>query len=406
MEILHTRILSEITGNQWAITPDALDGIIKAVDSGLTAADYALFHAAPKGDRDLLAADFGDRVDGTRKASVRGSVGILDVNGPIIPRADAFAESSGMTSIERLSSDLRALEADRRVENIVLVVDSPGGAIAGVSDFAKTVAASSKPTTAFVFGQASSAAYWIASAADRIVTADTGIVGSVGVVATVSTEKKKDRVEIVSAQSPKKRLGADTDEGVAELQTVVNAIGDVFVGAVATNRGVSVETVLEDFGQGGVLTPRDALAAGMVDGIDSFESLVGSFNTQTTGAAGLIGGRKMDLNTLKNEHPETFEAARAEGMTAERERVAAHLILGEASGDMDTARAAIESGDEMSALVSAKYQAASMRQAQLGARVEDNVEGNDLGTPAPAADTLENDVLAVVQAGLGIEGGA
>ena len=114
----------------------------------------------------------------------------------------------------------------------------------------------------------------------------------------------------------------------------------------------------------------------------------------------------MDLNTLKKEHPETFEAARAEGMTAERERVAAHLILGEASGDMDTARAAIESGDEMSALVSAKYQAASMRQAQLGARVEDNVEGNDLGTPAPAADTLENDVLAVVQAGLGLEGGA
>ena len=182
----------------------------------------------------------------------------------------------------------------------------------------------------------------------------------------------------------------------------------MFVEAVAVNRGVSVETVLEDFGKGGMLTPRDALAAGMVDGVESFDGLVKSLSTaQTTASGGLIGGKKMDLNTLRTEHPETFEAGRAEGVRVERDRVAAHLILGEASGDMETARAAIESGDEMTPIVSAKYQAASMRKAQQVARVEDNPETGDLGTDhnptAGTGDTLEADVLAVVQAGLGIE---
>jgi hypothetical protein len=42
----YPKIIAEIERTQWAITPEALRGILRAVDTGLTAADYEIFHKA------------------------------------------------------------------------------------------------------------------------------------------------------------------------------------------------------------------------------------------------------------------------------------------------------------------------------------------------------------------------
>ena len=86
----------------------------------------------------------------------------------------------------------------------------------------------------------------------------------------------------------------------------------------------------------------------------------------------------MDLATLKSDHPQLFAEAVALGVSQERERASAHLILGEASGDMKLAIDGIKNGDEINATVNAKHTAAHMKRQETSDREEENV--GDLGS--------------------------
>src|SRR5690606_40268393 len=72
----------------------------------------------------------------------------------------------------------------------------------------------------------------------------------------------------------------------------------------------------------------------------------------------------MTLEELKAQHPELCKELVAEGVkkgeAGERDRVCAHLTLGEASGDLKTAFEAIKSGEAMTSTLQAKYMAAGM----------------------------------------------
>lgn len=256
----YPKIIAEIERTQWAITSEALNGILKAVEHGLTSEDYELFHKSE------ALSDFD-----ANKPTIIDGRGLIVINGPIIPRATALSKSSGIVSIDKLAADFKALEADKSVKEIRFLIDSPGGSITGISDFAKLIRASRKPTVAFIAGEAASAAYWIASAADRIVSTDTGLAGSIGVILRVGMSGDR---EIISSQSPNKRPNINTKEGRAVVQSLVNELADVFVGVVAENRGVSTDTVLDKFGRGGMLVASQALAVGMIDEISTLDEFM------------------------------------------------------------------------------------------------------------------------------------
>jgi ClpP class serine protease len=118
--------------------------------------------------------------------------------------------------------------------------------------------------------------------------------------------------------------------------------------------------------------------------------------------------KHMDLKTLQTEHPElysaVFDKGKAEGITqgateataAERKRVADHLKLGKASGDIDTAHKAIESGASM-ADMQADYLAASMKRNAVEVRQgETDAAGKVLDGAAakPAVGKDEEDMVA------------
>lgn len=98
----------------------------------------------------------------------------------------------------------------------------------------------------------------------------------------------------------------------------------------------------------------------------------------------------MDEAAFKAQHPELFAAitgaAKASGVAEERDRVGAHLTMGEMSGDMKTAVAAITSGDTMTQTLTAKYLAAGMNRNAVAARqTETDAAGKIVAgaTPAP-----------------------
>ncbi|MBW1713967.1 MAG: S49 family peptidase, partial [Deltaproteobacteria bacterium] len=168
-----------------------------------------------------------------------------------------------------------ALE-DQAVKAILLDIDSPGGQVNGVADFASQVyeARKVKPVVAYISGSGASGAYWIGSAAWKVAASPTAIIGSIGIVATRPGVKPADDVDFISSVSPKKRPSLKTASGLAQIQAEIDALGEVFVQTVAKYRGTKVKTVLENFGQGGFYIGAQAAKAGMVDYLTTFEKVL------------------------------------------------------------------------------------------------------------------------------------
>lgn len=168
------------------------------------------------------------------------------------------------------------------VRAILLAIDSPGGEAAGCAEFAAAVADARgrKPIVAYVADVGASAAYWIASACDRIICGPSAALGSIGVRMSMADTRDRDarsgvrRFDFVSSQSPFKVNDPATEDGNARIKARVDALAQVFVEAVADNRGVSAAQVLDGFGRGDVLIGAAAVAAGMADGLGTFESVL------------------------------------------------------------------------------------------------------------------------------------
>lgn len=376
------RLVVSLLGKPWAIVP----GVLREL--------HAIALRQTEGP-EAIGVKLGRSLEGAREATIRDGVAIVPIIGPIVPRAGLYDDVSGITSVSLISADLSAAVSDPNVRAIVLEVDSPGGVTTGISDLAREIRAANevKPVTAFVSGSAASAAYWLASAAGRIVTEDTGVLGSIGVILATQHQEAPDRdgyrhLEIVSTGAPGKRPDPTSDEGRAELIAWVDRVERIFVEAVAEFRSVSVETVRSDFGQGGVLIGADAVAAGMADEVSTFEeTLRGAAarneNDQSAGAAARPqseGHEDMELSALtldqlRAERPDLIEAiasearethtvegrdtARLEGARAERARMTGILGLGAAMpAEGSILRAALE-GDDTVEQTAVKMVAAS-----------------------------------------------
>lgn len=210
-------------------------------------------------------------------------IAVVDLIGPIFPRANMMTMSGGV-SVSQFTQDLMRAYNHPDVKGVVLNIDSPGGDVRGIGDAAKVInmiaKKGKKPLQAFASGYMASAAYYIASAVGQgnIIATESGIVGSIGVVSTLQRKDEK-TIEIVSSQSPLKRPDPATDAGRALAQQMVDDLGAIFVKDVATYRGVGQDKVLADYGQGATFVAPRALKQGLVDGIGTLDSVVENMGT-------------------------------------------------------------------------------------------------------------------------------
>lgn len=307
-------ILAAIQAELWAITPDALQQVI-AIAQGF-------------GDPEAVAAKIGKPLTNTRTVTMRDGVAIIPVIGPIMRYANVFSEISGATSIQLLATELQTAVDDPAVKSIILEIDSPGGQVAGVSDFAAQIRAADKPIHAYISNTGASAAYWIASAADSIIASDTAQVGSIGVVMQVSMEEEDGCIKFISSQSPLKHVNPGSDQGRMQYQKSVDALAEVFINAVAGYRGTTREQVIANFGNGGVFIAADAKAAGMVDSIGSLEPLIAQLSSgknQIKSKTGKTTMNDITRDTIASDYPDIAKALTDDGY-------AAGLIAGRAQG--------------------------------------------------------------------------
>jgi ClpP class serine protease len=307
-----------IASQAWAIEPGTLETIVSI--------------ARRENDSiESVEARLGRPLQNTRKVTLRENIAIIPLTGPVFRYANLFSDISGATSLEMLARDFATAQDDPAVKHIVLNIDSPGGQATGIAEFAQMIRASRKPVTAYVDGSAASAAYWIAAAAGRIVMSKTAMVGSIGAVLSIDARRDDSKIEIVSSQSPAKRADVTTDAGRAQIQTLIDALAQVFVDDVAAYRGVSTATVLEKFGQGAVFLGADAVSRGMADEVGTLETLIAGLTAGTTTGTG--GPLMAEANTptpapgsidrafLSTHHPDIVAALMNEGAQAERSRI-------------------------------------------------------------------------------------
>ncbi|WDR05557.1 S49 family peptidase [Devosia rhodophyticola] len=113
-----------------------------------------------------------------------GSTAIITIDGSLVNRGAWLNSNSGLVSYEGIAAQVKDAAEDKDIKNIVLDINSSGGEATGMFSVIETIwaARKTKRVMAVVNDVACSAAYGIASAADRIYVSPTSIVGSIGVV--------------------------------------------------------------------------------------------------------------------------------------------------------------------------------------------------------------------------------
>lgn len=279
-----TSVFDALTAEPWAIQIDwlhRLAALAQRSNPDKEAAEAA--RLLREQELALAAGPSARRLEGARYTMVtQDGIAVMPVFGPIFPRANLMAEMSGATSAATLLADHKTALGSPDVGGIMLLMDTPGGAVSGISALRDSIAAGAKqkPTVAYVTGAAASAGYWIATATgpNNLAMDRTAMVGSIGVVAAIPKQVEPGSdgsmtVEIVSANAPNKRPDPASEEGADTIRAYLNAIEGQFIADVAKGRGVSADKVKSDFGQGGILVGQDAVAVGMADRVASYDAV-------------------------------------------------------------------------------------------------------------------------------------
>jgi len=200
-------------------------------------------------------------------------IAVIGVGGTLVKKAGWMDAWSGLQSYEMIRAGFQDAIADPRIQGILLDVDSPGGEVGGLFDLAGEIFAGrqEKPIYAAANDVAFSAAYALASSAERLFVTSTGGVGSVGVIAihvdqSSFDEKVGRKYTAVYAGAKKNDFNpheALTDSAKDELQTQIDSLYDMFVGLVSQNRQMKAALVRNT--EAGLFYGAKAISAGLAD---------------------------------------------------------------------------------------------------------------------------------------------
>lgn len=204
-------------------------------------------------------------------------VAIIPIQGTLVQKLGTLRPYSGMTGYDGIRACfLRALN-DGEVKAICLDIDSPGGEVAGCFDLVDEIYAArgSKPVWAILSESAYSAAYALASAADKIIVPRTGGVGSVGVIVMHvdwSQKIKNDGLQVTIITYGDRKAESNPYEPLSEtarksIQSDIDEMGRLFVSTVSRNRGITEKTVRDT--EAACFLGADGVQLGLADQVAS-----------------------------------------------------------------------------------------------------------------------------------------
>lgn len=293
---------------------------------------------------------WGDGTDSWRPYIVVNGVLQIPVMGVLLNRFSYQVGrwATGYDYIERAM--VRGIE-DGNVLGIALVIDSPGGEVAGCFELVDKLFGwrGEKPIRAFAADHSYSAAFAIASAAGRVAVTRSGGTGSVGVVTAhvdYSGMLEREGIKVTFIHAGKHKVDGNPYEALpkavkARIQARIDKAYAVFVETVARNRDMEQDAIRNT--EALCYDAEDSIAVGFADVVGALEDELiafseslanpeGDFMTTQTTKPGDAAAAPAGIDQAV--HDAAVAAARAEGATAGAvaERTRINAILGSEIG--------------------------------------------------------------------------
>lgn len=209
--------------------------------------------------------------------SERGNVAIVPIK-DVLMKNDTISHTGTST----IGKTIQMLDKSPDIDGIVLDIDSPGGQVDGSQNLHDIIKNVTKPVVAFGNGLMASAAYWVGSAADKVILgSETTIVGSVGSMLTLNDLRNWKNfkgikfLEVYASKSTEKNKEfRDLLDGNPETiqKNLLDPMNEVFHSAVKSNRPIASEDVFA----GKAFIGEAAIKNGIADEIGSIDTAINS----------------------------------------------------------------------------------------------------------------------------------
>lgn len=255
----YPHILGRVFNTPLALHPDKAAALVAVLGGrlGFDAGQIAHAQHVAEGAGNVLPqplAKVPGQIESDKSyAMTRGGVAVIPLLGTLVHRAAAAAPPSMFWSYGEIADMFAAAMADPMVKAILFDINSGGGEVSGAFDLARQIHAQrgNKPIWAAADEHAYSAAYAIASAADRITVAETGGVGSIGVIAMhldVSIAEKSAGLTYTTVFSGARKNDFNPHEKLSptaheRLKADVSDTYELFVAMAAAHRGVTPDVI-------------------------------------------------------------------------------------------------------------------------------------------------------------------
>lgn len=175
------------------------------------------------------------------------NIGILQINGALMPKPDWIEQMHGCVDIMELQSMFQMLEDN--CENIVLDINSPGGSDIGLYEFAQMINQSKRNVIAYVDNQCCSSAYVLAAACNEIVATPSARIGAIGSYIRVEKDPEMQSKTTYYHRQTGKIYGASDSPSTVEEANYFNGLVEqafnVFVDTISQLRGINKQVILD-----------------------------------------------------------------------------------------------------------------------------------------------------------------
>lgn len=321
---------AKILGSRWLIDPSHLRPLMERLAA-----------ATPEAVAAAVAAYREPQL------TVVGDIAVIECNGPITHRCSWFSMWYGSPTIESLQAQFRAALQDPAVKTVVFRVDSPGGTIDMVPEFAAELYAARgvKSTIAVSDTMIASAASWLFRQCDKVVVPRSGQIGSIGAYMLhqdISKMLDEWGIKLTFIYAGKHKVEGNpyeplSDEARAYFQGEVDQIFNWFNADMARACDVTTKVVLDTFGQGRMFYGQAAVKIGLADQVSTFDAVIGR-----------LQGRKRTSVQASTTIVSTFKITRGrvEESGVLREMTDAELATMNASTTSATADSGVELNED------------------------------------------------------------
>lgn len=280
------RLAQRVFNAPLAITPAKAEMIVAALAQRLNITQLVRTDGqmvAFNGDDDFTVGV--EEKESPRGYITVGGAALIAVQGTLVQKLGTLRPYSGMTGYDGIRTNLQIALDDKDVKGIVFDIDSPGGECAGLFDLADTIYSlrGKKPMWAVLSENAMSAAYALASCADKVMVPRTGNTGSIGIICMhvdMSKWLAKEGLTVTLIQyGARKADGTEfqplSNEALQRFQADIDTLGGMFDGLVARNRKLGASRVKSY--QAATFMGERGVAAGLADAVMAPDAAMRAF---------------------------------------------------------------------------------------------------------------------------------